>query len=284
MRQANLNGAGRQSSGLLNPEPGALARRVGVDQAPGVQRGRSFERGRARPGGTGPSPPRQARAGAGQGRAGRRQRAAVGHRAPGRETPDIPRQPRECTDQAARGPGRVRWAGPMAEGRDPMLRGGAHGRGTFKLAARERRTGPRLTQPARERRPTDGHGQQRQAHNAALSAGTAPAALAAAAAATPCRPRPPGPPRLPEVGDPRPRGQPRTPSRSGRPHRHALFWGRPARRGPRLRYTAWAGTGEGPQAERDLRGPQGGTPSRKKGDPGPGSGGMDGWAGASGVE
>lgn len=29
MRQANLNGAGRQSSGLLNREPGALARRVG---------------------------------------------------------------------------------------------------------------------------------------------------------------------------------------------------------------------------------------------------------------
>ena len=109
-------------------------------------------------------------------------------------------------------------------GRAPCGRG----RG-FTLAA-ARRGGPRaagplnrppwrwpwpVTDPASEPRPDAGH-------HAAPPPGTAPAALAAAAAALPCSPhcpQSPGPPRLPEAGDPWPRGQPWAPLGSCSPHR-----------------------------------------------------------------
>lgn len=147
---------------------------MGVDQAPGVRPGRNFERGRTRPRGSGPSPPRRDRSGGepGSGTAPLADgpqtfQVRRGHaldqaaRCPGPGGPlSWTRRP-AALDQAARSHGQVggrglgRGAGPRPRGgRTPGCgggaqgcRGGAHGRGTFKLAARAPSTRPPLTQP-----------------------------------------------------------------------------------------------------------------------------------------
>lgn len=140
---------------------------MGVDQAPGIWPDRNFERGRTWPGGSGPSPPDETGAAAGRGRAPRPWPTGPRH---SRSAAGMPwtRRP-AALDQAARCPGRVRGlglgrgAGPTAEGRkDPRLqggaqgcRGGAHGRGTFKLAARALVTRQPLTQSPIDDPPTD---------------------------------------------------------------------------------------------------------------------------------
>ena len=202
-------------------------------------------------------------------------------------------------DQAARCPGRVRGlglgrgAGPTAEGRkDPRLqggaqgcRGGAHGRGTFKLAARALVTRQPLTQSPIDDPPTDTGSSAEPTmprHLPGLLLLLWPLLLLPP---PPAAPSPMARPGLRRLGTRGPRGQPRTPGpRSCRPRQRALLRDRPARRGPRRRYTAWAGTGEGSQTERDRRGSQGRTPAWSEGDPGPGPGGLDGWAGECGVK
>ena len=156
---------------LLYWEPGAPARgawrsggRVGGREGPGCTARQKF-RERQSPARRNRAEPTQTRPGrrwAGADGAAAAAAAAGGGRAPRRAAPlavgapDIPRWPRECGDRAALCPGRVLGAGPTPEGRGPRLRGGAHGRGTFKLASLAPGTSPRLTQPqTSDHQPTD---------------------------------------------------------------------------------------------------------------------------------